>query len=72
LALVSKDESEPEILSNAIEVKARGGYIIGISPDNNDIFDYWIKVPDVGNAAADFEYYSVCKFWPTNCCVAWE
>ncbi|MDD4351858.1 MAG: glutamine--fructose-6-phosphate transaminase (isomerizing) [Candidatus Gracilibacteria bacterium] len=51
IALVSKDESEPEILSNAIEVKARGGYVVGVSPENNDIFDYWIKVPDVGNAA---------------------
>ena len=35
-------------LSNAIEVKSRGGYIIGVSPQNNEIFDFWIKVPECG------------------------
>ncbi|MBT7703305.1 glutamine--fructose-6-phosphate transaminase (isomerizing), partial [Candidatus Peregrinibacteria bacterium] len=39
------------ILSNAEEIKARGGYIIGVSPENSEIFDYWIKVPDAGNAS---------------------
>src|SRR3989338_2359204 len=34
IVLVANDESKNEILSNAKEVKARGGYIIGISPDN--------------------------------------
>ncbi|MBI2547688.1 MAG: glutamine--fructose-6-phosphate transaminase (isomerizing) [Candidatus Aenigmarchaeota archaeon] len=43
------EENEKEILSNAIEVKSRGGYIIGISPKNNEIFDFWIKVPEVHN-----------------------
>ena len=49
IALVANDETKAEILGNAIEVKSRGGYIIGVSPQNNDIFDYWIKIPDVGN-----------------------
>lgn len=51
IVLVANDESKDEIISNATEVKARGGYIIGISPDNNEVFDYWIKVPDVGVAS---------------------
>lgn len=51
IALVPNDETKAAILGNATEVKARGGYIIGISPENNAIFDYWIKVPDVGNAS---------------------
>ena len=34
-----------------MEIKSRGGYIIGIAPENNEVFDYWIKVPDVGNAS---------------------
>lgn len=51
IALVANDETKAEILSNAMEVKSRGGYIIGISPENNEIFDYWIKVPDVGIAS---------------------
>lgn len=48
IALVANDHSKKEIISNATEVKARGGYIIGVSPDNHEVFDYWIKVPDTG------------------------
>ena len=51
LVLVSNDENKNDILSNAMEVKARGGYIIGVSPENNEIFDEWIQVPDVGIAS---------------------
>ncbi|MBU5537304.1 MAG: glutamine--fructose-6-phosphate transaminase (isomerizing) [Candidatus Aenigmatarchaeota archaeon] len=43
------EENEKEILSNAIEIKSRGGYIIGVSPKNNEIFDFWIKVPESNN-----------------------
>ena len=55
IALIEKDtpcivfvaeENEKEILSNAIEIKTRGGYIIGVSPKNNEVFDFWIKVPE--------------------------
>lgn len=46
IVLAPKDENHKHILSNAQEVKARGGYIIGISPENNEVFDYWIKVPE--------------------------
>jgi len=46
IAFVSEDENKKDILSNAMEVKARGGFIIGIAPKNNEIFNYWIKVPD--------------------------
>lgn len=46
IVLAPKDENYKHILSNAQEVKARGGYIIGVSPENNDVFDYWIKVPE--------------------------
>ena len=51
IAIVANDETKQDMISNATEVKARGGYIIGISPENNDVFDYWIKVPDAGNAS---------------------
>ncbi|EKD48196.1 MAG: hypothetical protein ACD_65C00073G0002, partial [uncultured bacterium] len=27
------------------------GYIIGVSPENNSVFDFWIKVPDAGMAS---------------------
>ncbi|MBO3840254.1 MAG: glutamine--fructose-6-phosphate transaminase (isomerizing) [Candidatus Brockarchaeota archaeon] len=42
------EESSREVLSNAIEIKSRGGYIIGISPKNYEVFDFWIKVPECG------------------------
>lgn len=47
IVFIPNDEIKGHILNNAIEVKTRGGYIIGISPENNSIFDYWIRVPDV-------------------------
>ncbi|HDD72550.1 MAG TPA: SIS domain-containing protein, partial [Candidatus Aenigmarchaeota archaeon] len=51
IVLVANDETKKDIISNAVEVKSRGGYIIGISPENNEVFDYWLKVPDVGDAS---------------------
>jgi len=39
-----------DILNNAEEVKARGGYIIGISPQNNEVFDFFIEVPETENS----------------------
>ncbi len=51
IAIVANDETKNEIISNAMEVKSRGGFIIGIAPQNNEVFDYWLKVPDVGNAS---------------------
>lgn len=51
IVIVANDAYKSDILSNAMEIKARGGYIIGISPENSEIFDQWIKVPDAGNAS---------------------
>ncbi|HLD97649.1 MAG TPA: glutamine--fructose-6-phosphate transaminase (isomerizing) [Candidatus Nanoarchaeia archaeon] len=51
IVLVANDSTKQDILSNAMEVKARGGWIIGISPDNHNVFDYWVKVPDAANAS---------------------
>ena len=45
----TSDETEKEIISNAMEVKARGAYVIGVGPNNNEVFDYFIKVRDAGN-----------------------
>ncbi len=48
IVFVANDETKKEIISNAMEIKARGGYIIGVSPENNSVFDFFIKVPDNG------------------------
>jgi glucosamine--fructose-6-phosphate aminotransferase (isomerizing) len=45
----SGKNNEQETISNAMEIKARGGYIIGISYQNNEVFDFYIKVPEVGD-----------------------
>lgn len=52
IALVENGELKNDIISNAMEVKSRGAYIIGIAPENNEVFDYWIKVPNVEEVAS--------------------
>jgi glutamine---fructose-6-phosphate transaminase (isomerizing) len=51
-------ETEKKIVSNALELKARGAYIIGVGPNDNEVFDYFIKVreADVAN--------SICQIIP--------
>jgi glucosamine--fructose-6-phosphate aminotransferase (isomerizing) len=51
IAIVANDEEKSAMLGSATELKSRGGFIIGIAPVNNSVFDYWIKVPDLGNAS---------------------
>jgi glucosamine--fructose-6-phosphate aminotransferase (isomerizing) len=45
-----EDETYEEIISNAQEVKARGGFIIGIGPRNNEVFDRFIQTADCKEA----------------------
>lgn len=51
ITLVANDEVRADIIGNAKEVQARGGYIIGVSPQNDPVFDFWIRVPDAGMAS---------------------
>lgn len=41
---------DAETISNAMELKARGARVIGISPTRADVFDEWIRVPDCDGA----------------------
>lgn len=52
VVLAGNDEVTADILSNAAQLKARGGFLIGIAPQRNAIFDEWIRVPDAGAAQA--------------------
>lgn len=45
----SNDDVFPEVMASASEMKARGGYIIGISPQNSEEFDEHITTPDIGD-----------------------
>jgi glucosamine--fructose-6-phosphate aminotransferase (isomerizing) len=51
IVIAPQDEYKAEVLSNAMELKARGGLLIGVSPENAELFDIWIKVPSAGNAS---------------------
>ncbi len=45
------DETRADILSGAMELRTRGGYIIGVGPDADPVFDVHLRTPDVGDAA---------------------
>lgn len=50
LVFAPNDEAYGANLAGAMELRARGGYIIGISPKSAEVFDYYLPVPDVGEA----------------------
>jgi len=50
IVFAPNDETYEAIISNAAEVKARGGYIVGIGPKNNEVFDFWITTGDLAEA----------------------
>jgi len=47
IVFAPKDETHDAIISNATEIKARGGVIIGVSSVNSSIFDYFIEVKEI-------------------------
>ncbi len=57
IVFVSKN-TEKEIISNAMEMKARGAYIIGVGPEPNEVFDFFIKVREAEEAN------SICQIIP--------
>ncbi|MFH0928992.1 MAG: glutamine--fructose-6-phosphate transaminase (isomerizing) [Candidatus Aenigmatarchaeota archaeon] len=54
----TSNSTEKEIVGNASELRARGAYIIGIGPKNNDLFDFFIKVFEADEAN------SICQIIP--------
>ncbi len=51
IVFAPNDETRGGILSGAQELKARGAYIIGVSPEPSDAFDFHIRVGDAGDAS---------------------
>ena len=45
LVFVAEDDAKPLILANVQELKSRGAFIIGISPEEEESFDTWLPVP---------------------------
>jgi len=50
IIIAPNDSTFDEIISNAQEVKARGAFVIGIGPKNNNVFDEFIQTADVKEA----------------------
>lgn len=59
LSICPDDYTYADTLSNAMETKARGAFIIGLSDKNNEIFDEWIKIPKV-----DEKFYPLVSVVP--------
>jgi len=51
IVFAPRDETYKAMLSNAMEIKARGGLIIGVAQEREDVFDYFIPVRDTGDAS---------------------
>jgi len=47
LAICPGDETHEATLGNAIEAKARGGRIIGVSDVASEVYDDWLRIPRV-------------------------
>jgi len=45
------DETRADIISGAMELKSRGGFMIGIGCENDPVFDIFLKTPDAGDAS---------------------
>lgn len=50
IVYAANDQHYQSTLANAMEMKARGGYIIGVSYKPDEVFDEYIPVSDVGEA----------------------
>jgi len=50
MVFAPSDETYFENIAGAMEMKARGGYIIGVSEKNHEVFDYHIPVKQAGIA----------------------
>jgi len=44
IVFAPQDETYTDVISGAMEMKARGGMIIGVSFKNNEVFDYYLPV----------------------------
>ncbi len=47
IILNPNDSTYQDTLTSARQIKARGAKIIGISDKQSDVYDYWIKVPEI-------------------------
>ncbi len=51
LVYAPNDETRADALSGAAELRSRGGFIVGVGPEPDPVFDVHLPTPDVGHAA---------------------
>jgi len=47
IVVAPKDKVFSDTINNAIEAKSRGAFIVGVSNESNEVFDFFIKLPKV-------------------------
>jgi glucosamine--fructose-6-phosphate aminotransferase (isomerizing) len=52
LVLAPRDETYDDVISGAMQVRARGAMVVGASPDGHEAFDHHVPVADLGPATA--------------------
>ena len=48
--MAPSDETYGATIAGAMELKARGAFVIGLADQNNEVFDFFIRVPKAGVA----------------------
>jgi glucosamine--fructose-6-phosphate aminotransferase (isomerizing) len=61
ITICPDDYTFNETLSNATEAKARGAFIIGVSDKKDELYDAWIKIPQV-----DSPFYPMVSIAPLH------
>lgn len=54
VAILSNDDTYNDVLNAIHEVRARGAYVVALSPQNNESFDKHLPVPDLGETSGLF------------------
>ena len=52
IVAISEDIAKADVMNAVNEVRARGAWVVGISPKPSDSFDFYIPVPDCGETSA--------------------
>lgn len=55
------DNTYTDTLTSAREIKSRGAKIVGISDIKSDVYDYWIKIPEVKDS-----FYPILEIIPVQ------
>lgn len=51
IVFAPNDDTYESMISNAMEIKARGGFIIGVGPKKERVYDHWIEVQGTGDGS---------------------